>query len=167
MAVARKPRRLTRRAPGPAPARAGDGDVGYLLKQLMSALRRRMDERLRNRELDLSMAHMAALFTLQDEPGLAGAQLARRTMISAQAMNGVLRRLEREGLIGRSQHPENRHTDSWRLTPDGTRRLGRARRVAQPVMQQMLAGLNARERSELRRLLGRCIGALESAAPTD
>ena len=28
-----------------------------------------LDERLRHRELDLSMAHMAALFTLQDEPG--------------------------------------------------------------------------------------------------
>lgn len=159
----RKPRRASTRAATPPPAR--DGDVGYLLKQLMSALRRRMDERLRNEELDLSMAHMAALFTLQDEPGLAGAQLARRTMISAQAMNGVLRRLESDGLIGRSQHPENRHTDSWRLTTDGTRRLARARRVARPVMQRMTSGLSARERNEFRRLLERCIEALESSPP--
>ena len=72
-------------------------DIGYLVKQLSSAFRRRMDERLRHRALDLSMAHITALFTLQDEPGLAGAQLARRSMISAQAMNSVLRRLEREG----------------------------------------------------------------------
>jgi DNA-binding MarR family transcriptional regulator len=103
---------------------AGHGsDIGYLLKQLNSAFRRRLDERLRHRELDLSMAHMAALFTLQDEPGLAGAQLARRTMISAQAMNSVLRRLERDGLIGREQHPDNRHTDSWNLTGAGRQRL--------------------------------------------
>jgi DNA-binding MarR family transcriptional regulator len=163
MAEAPKPRRAARRAV--SPSLQEDGDVGYLLKQLMSALRRRMDERLRHQELDLSMAHMVALFTLQDEPGLAGAQLARRTMTSAQAMNGVLRRLEREGLIGRSQNPENRHTDSWRLTADGARRLSRARRVAGPVMQRMLSGLSARERSELRRLLGCCITALETAPP--
>ena len=162
MAEARKPRRAPVRAPAPP---SHDGDVGYLLKQLMSALRRRMDERLRHRELDLSMAHMAALFTLQDEPGLAGAQLARRTMISAQAMNVVLRRLEREGLIGRSQHPENRHTDSWRLMPSGTRRLSLARRAGEPVMRQMLSGLGARERAEFRRLLGSCIASLESSPP--
>lgn len=151
----------------PSPRRGAttpDGDIGYLLKQLNSAFRRRFDERLRNRAMDLSMAHMAALFALQDEPGLAGAQLARRTMISAQAMNGVLRRLEDDGLISRQQHPENRHTDCWTLTAAGSRRLAQARRVARPVLQKMLSGLSAAERREFRRLLARCIDSLEAPA---
>jgi len=159
----------TRRVTGSARRSGAErpGDVGYLLKQLMSALRRRMDERLRNRELDLSMAHMAALFALQEEPGLAGARLARRTMISAQAMNGVLRRLEADGLISRSRHPENRHTDCWRLSSAGTRRLARARRAAEPVLQGMQSGLSPHERVELQRLLGCCISALEAMPPAN
>lgn len=158
-------RRVAGRARRPGAERPGE--VGYLLKQLMSALRRRMDERLRHRELDLSMAHMAALFALQEEPGIAGAQLARRTMISAQAMNGVLRRLEADGLISRSRHPENRHTDCWRLSLAGTRRLARARLAAEPVLQGMQSGLNPHERVELQRLLGRCISSLEAMPPAN
>jgi DNA-binding MarR family transcriptional regulator len=159
---------MAARQTGKPPPRRGtavrDSDIGYLLKQLNSAFRRRLDERLRDRELDLSMAHMAALFTLQDEPGLAGAQLARRTMISAQAMNGVLRRLEKDSLISRQQHPENRHTDSWTLTTAGSRRLLQARRVTRPLLQKMLAALSAAEQREFRRLLARCIESLEAPA---
>ncbi len=143
-------------------AAAGDSDVGYLLKQLGSVFRRQLDERLRLGATDLSLAHMAALFTLQDEPGLAGAQLARRRMVSAQAMNGVLRRLERDGLISRQRHPQNRHTDCWDLTAAGRRRLTRARSVARPVLQKMLAGLSGAQRREFRRLLSRCIESLEA-----
>jgi DNA-binding MarR family transcriptional regulator len=137
-------------------------DIGYLLKQLGTAFRRHMDNDLRHCELDLSMAHMAALFTLLEEPGLAGAQLARRTMISPQAMNGVLRRLEREGLIVRHQHPDNRRTDCWNLTKAGSSRLARARKIGDKVLGRMLAGFSTDEQDMLRQLIGRCIGALES-----
>ncbi len=135
-------------------------NMGYLLKQLSAAFRRHMDKDLR--ELDLSMAHTGALFTLLEEPGLAGAQLARRIMISPQAMNGVLRRLEREGLIARQHHPDNRRTDCWTVTKAGSSRLMRARKIADNVLGRMLAGLNPDEQVVLRKLLGRCIGALES-----
>jgi DNA-binding MarR family transcriptional regulator len=138
-------------------------NIGYLLKQLGTAFRRHMDNDLRDRELDLSMAHMAALFTLLEEPGLAGAQLARRIMISPQAMNGVLRRLEGEALIVRHQHPDNRRTDCWNLTKAGASRLARARKIGDKVLGRMLAGFSAGEQATLRQLIGRCIGALESS----
>ena len=137
-------------------------DIAYLLKQLSAAFRRRLDERLRRQELGLSMAHLAALGALRDEPGLAGAQVARRTMVSAQAMTGILRKLEREALIDRRQQPENRRSDSWRLTPSGRRRLARARRAAEPVMRKMFAGLSDAEHREFKRLLMRCVAALET-----
>jgi DNA-binding MarR family transcriptional regulator len=120
-----------------------------------------MDNELRDRELDLSMAHMAALFTLLEEPGLAGAQLARRIMISPQAMNGVLRRLEREALIVRHHHPDNRRADCWNLTKAGSSRLARARKIGDKVLGRMLAGFSTVEQTTLRQLIGRCIAALE------
>ena len=141
---------------------SGD-DIGPLLKQLGNVFRRRMDERLRMQELALSSAHMVVLFELEVNPGQAGAELARRTMISAQAMNNVLHRLEADGLIDRHAHPRNRRTDCWNLTTAGRRRLARAQAVAQPVMQKMLADMSAAERREFQRLLRSCIRALESS----
>jgi DNA-binding MarR family transcriptional regulator len=143
--------------------RAAHADnIGYLLKQLGSAIRRHIDNDLRHRELGLSMAHMAALFTLLEEPGLAGARLARRIMISPQAMNGVLRRLERDGLIARHQHPDNRRTDCWNLTKAGHSKLARARKIGDAALARMLAGFSTAEQKTLRQLIARCITALEA-----
>ena len=158
--IARKP--LPRRTIAP---QSGRGDnIGYLLKQLGSAFRRHIDNELRHGELDLSMAHMAALFTLLEEPGLAGAQLARRIMISPQAMNGVLHRLEDELLIVRHPHPDNRRTDCWNLTAAGDNRLARARKIGDVVLSRMLKGFSTAEQQTLRSYIGRCIAALEGTA---
>lgn len=151
------------RKPRPGFTPPGDG-ISHLLRQLNSAFRRRLQDSLRDRDLDLSMTHMVALFALQEEPGLAGAQLARRAMTSAQAMHNVLRKLEHAQLIARRPHPESRRSDCWTLTPAGRRRLARARSVAEPIMLQMVSGLSAAERSEFQRLLGLCIAALDGAA---
>jgi DNA-binding MarR family transcriptional regulator len=144
----------------PAPGRAEN--IGYLLKQLGSAFRRHIDNDLRHRELDLSMTHMAALFTLLEDPGLAGAQLARRIMVSPQAMNGVLHRLEDDGLIVRHSHPDNRRTDCWNLTAAGEDKLARARKIGDLVLSRMLKGFSVVEQQTLREYIGRCIAALES-----
>jgi DNA-binding MarR family transcriptional regulator len=140
--------------------------VGYLLKQLSTAFRRHIDNKLRQGEMDLSMAHMAALFNLHEAGNLAGAQLARRIMISPQAMNGVLRHLESEGLIVRHRHPENRRTDCWNLTAAGQSRLKQARKIGDAVLRQMLTGFSAAEQLTLRQLLRRCIAALEAPGPS-
>jgi DNA-binding MarR family transcriptional regulator len=149
--------RRTKPAAGPGPG------LGYLLKQLGTAFRRQVDNDLRHVELGLSMAHVAALFTLLEEPGLVGAQLARRIMISPQAINGVLHRLAAEGLIVRHPHPENRRSDCWTLTQAGHERLEQAREVGDAVSKRMLTGLSAAEQKTLRLLIGRCIAALDSS----
>jgi DNA-binding MarR family transcriptional regulator len=141
---------------------AGPDHPGYLLKRLSAAFRRRMDERLRGRKSLLSMAQMAVLFVLADEPGASGAQLARRTMISAQAISNVLRRLEHDGFILQAAHPENRRSRCWQLTAKGRNELLRAQRAAEPVLQRMVSGLAAAERRQFLTLLERCIVALEA-----
>jgi DNA-binding MarR family transcriptional regulator len=141
---------------------AGPDHPGYLLKRLSAAFRRRMDERLRGRRSLLSMAQMAVLFVLADEPGASGAQLARRTMISAQAISNVLRRLERDGFILQAAHPENRRSRCWQLTAKGRNAMLQAQRAAEPVLQRMVSSLAASERRQLLALLERCIVALEA-----
>ncbi|HEY8519005.1 MAG TPA: MarR family transcriptional regulator [Gammaproteobacteria bacterium] len=141
-------------ADNPAPV------VGFLLRCLHLGLRQAMDEALRRQGVELSFAHFAALFGLHFEPGITGAQLARRAVVSAQTMNAALRRLEQEGLVVRRPHPESRRADSWQVTPEGERQLERARKVGNEVFSRMLSGLSPEEVEQLQSYLRRCIAAL-------
>ncbi|HEX7081016.1 MAG TPA: MarR family transcriptional regulator [Gammaproteobacteria bacterium] len=134
--------------------------VGFLLKSLTSSLRQSVEEALRERGIPMSFAQLAALFTLYFEPGITGAQLARRAMVSAQTMSAGLGRLEREGLIERRPHPESRRADSWHLTDDGRRRLEQACAVGDAVFTRMLSALEPDEVERLQDYLGRCVTAL-------
>ena len=134
--------------------------VGFLMRCLHLGLRQAMDEALRREGVELSFAHFAALFGLHYEPGITGAQLARRAVVSAQTMNAALRRLEQEGLVVRRPHPESRRADSWRVTREGERQLERARKVGDEVFSRMLSGLSPDEVEQLQSYLRRCIAAL-------
>jgi DNA-binding MarR family transcriptional regulator len=135
--------------------------VGLLLKSLNHTLRQSVDEAMRARGVALSFAHFATLFGLHSEPGITGAQLARRAMVSAQTMNSILRRLERERLIERKPHPESRRADSWSLTAHGGEQLERARAILDSVFSRMLSALRPAEVEELQNYLRRCVAALE------
>jgi DNA-binding MarR family transcriptional regulator len=104
---------------------------------------------------------------LQQEPGIAGARLARRLLVTAQTMTGLLRRLEEEGAIERRPDPHNRRADRWYLLPAGLERLNAARNAGGPVMTQMLSLLEPAEVAELRGYLERCVEGLESMAQRD
>ena len=138
--------------------------IGLLLKSLHHSLRQAVDEALRQQGVEMSFAHFAALFSLHTEPGITGAQLARRAMVSAQTMNSVLRRLEHDGLIERRPHPESRRADSWSLTEQGSAELARGRVVGDAVFARMLAALSSAEIAALQSYLRRCIAALETGA---
>jgi DNA-binding MarR family transcriptional regulator len=144
-------------------SRTPDEQIGYLLKRLMHQFRHQVEEQLR-RGCDMSLAHLVTLDQLQQEPGIAGARLARRLLVTAQTMTGLLRRLEQEGAIERRPDPQNRRADRWYLLPAGQARLNSARAAGAPVMTRMLSLLEPREISEMRGYLERCVEALEGSA---
>ncbi len=146
--------------------RTPEEQIGYLLKRLMHQFRHLVDERLR-RSSDVSFAHLVTLDQLQQEPGIAGAQLARRLLVTAQTMTGLLRRLEKEGSVERRPDPHNRRADRWFLMPAGLERLNAARSSGSPVMTQMLSLLSVKEVGELRNYLERCVDGLEQEGRRD
>ncbi len=141
-------------------ARTPEEQIGYLLKRLMHQFRHQVEERLRG-ECDMSLAHLVTLDQLHQEPGVAGARLARSLLVTAQTMTGLLRRLEEEGAIERRADPHNRRADRWYLLPAGLERLNAARAAGAPVMTKMLSLLDTREIGELRSYLERCVEGLE------
>jgi MarR family transcriptional regulator for hemolysin len=142
--------------------RTPEEQIGYLLKRLMHQFRHQVDERLR-RNSDVSFAHLVTLDQLQQEPGIAGARLARRLLVTAQTMTGLLRRLEVDGAIERRPDPNNRRADRWYLLSLGVERLNAARSAGAPVMTQMLHLLKPAEVAEFRGYLERCVEGLESS----
>lgn len=69
---------------------------GYLIKELQHLLRAQIEARIRAKGLWLSFPHSAVLMMLSEQPGLSGAQLARRCSVTAQTMNGLLMPLEKK-----------------------------------------------------------------------
>jgi DNA-binding MarR family transcriptional regulator len=134
--------------------------LGFLLKSLQHTLRQTFDETLLKQGVELSFAQFAALFNLHSDPGVAGAQLARRAMVSPQTMNSALHALERDGYIERRPHPRSRRADSWSLTDLGTEEFERARRVGSAIFAQMLGGFAHSEIAAFEDYLRRCVTSL-------
>jgi DNA-binding MarR family transcriptional regulator len=140
--------------------RAPEEQIGFLLKRLMHVFRHALETRLR-RSANLSFAHLVTLDQIAEEPGIVGAQLARRLLVTAQTMTDLLKRLEREGSIERRPDPNNRRADRWYICEEGLARLRSSRSAGGPVMTQMLSLLSHAEVTELRGYLERCVEGLE------
>lgn len=136
--------------------------IPYLLKGLHHSLRSVVDEGLRRERIELTFAHLATLYTIDAEPGLAGAELARRSSVTAQTMNTILHRMERDGQLERRPHPSSPRADSWFVTPRGSKQMDQAKVVGKAIWRKMLAALAAREVTQLQSLLHRCIRGLDA-----
>jgi DNA-binding MarR family transcriptional regulator len=147
-----------------AMAVSGPEHYGYLIKELQHRLRTQIEARMRARGLWLSFPHSAVLMMLSEEPGLSGAQLARRNSVTAQTMNGLLQPLEAKGLIERRADPENARVLKCYLKPKGAQLLEQGMREAGAVFDRMLGKLSERERAQFGGILRHCIDALGPGA---
>lgn len=138
--------------------------IGRLLKNMHQSTRQAIDAAFRRERIDISFAHFVTLYTLSEEPGVAGAELARRAFVTAQTMNTILRRLEEDRAIERQPNPKNQRADSWHLTKAGLARMQRARVVAEDVWSRMFESFKDSEVLQLQRLLERCLAGLEQQA---
>ena len=134
--------------------------ASYQLKRVQHALRGRMDEVLR--EMELTTPQYAALSALEEKPGLSGAELARRSFVTPQTMNGVLTNLEGAGLIGRRPHPEHGRVLQAYLTEPGEELVSRAHEMIEDIEERMLSDLDRDKRTLFTEMLRRCADSLEN-----
>jgi DNA-binding MarR family transcriptional regulator len=156
--------RDTRPIREPVPLPEPGSDVGFAIRHLMQTFRQMVDSTIRARGIGVSFPHVMVLKTLAREPGISGAQLARRTTVTAQSMNGLLRSMESTGLIVREKHPENRRTDCWFMTRSGLKRVPAAGEIADEIITRMLASISKADAARLSELLHECAAALQSSA---
>src|SRR3954451_10526550 len=113
--------------------------VSYLVGRLDRILRRRLGDALAPH--GLSLPEYTTLSVLRARPGLSNAQLARRALITPQAMNEVLARLERRGLVRREVDPAHARIRRARLTAAGETLLAAADAATAPVEEALTPGL--------------------------
>ncbi|MGP4057549.1 MarR family winged helix-turn-helix transcriptional regulator [Mycobacterium sp. 4D054] len=108
-------------------------------------------------EHGVSTAQIGVLRQLSNEPGLSGAELARRLLITPQGVQLALTALEKRGLVERKQNPAHGRILQAFLTDDG-------RKVAAAVVHDAIAAhdkvfgvLSKAEQDTLRELLGRVV----------
>ncbi len=107
------------------------------------------------REVGITAVQQAALSVLSDNPGINPAELARRCMVSPQAMNSLLGRLEARGFVQRSPHPHHGSLVEIKLTEPGRAVFEEADALVAKVEQRLAAGLSEQELATVRELLGR------------
>jgi DNA-binding MarR family transcriptional regulator len=136
-----------------------DPRLSYLIGRLERVLRRRLTAALE--PIGLSLPAYTALSVLRIDDGLSNAQLARRSLVTPQSMIEALAQLVEHGYLRRSADPDHGRIIRMHLTAAGRRVLERCDRAVDRVEQEMLAGLDAGEATELRTVLLRCGRALE------
>jgi DNA-binding MarR family transcriptional regulator len=105
----------------------------------------------------VSSAQIGILRQLANEPGLSGAELARRLLITPQGVQLALKALEQRGLVQRKQDPQHARILQAYLTDKG-------RDVATAVVSDAIAAhdavfgvLTPQEQQTLRDLLARVV----------
>lgn len=110
------------------------------------------------RPLGLAVPHYSLLMTVHREPGLAGAELARRLGVTPQAVASLVARLEQRDQLERRSHPRHGHVQELYLTDAGRALLRSADAVVSEIEQQIGRELGD-ETARLVGLLERVIAA--------
>ncbi len=148
------------RASGPSRgSRAREVRIAYSVGRLERAVRRGLGRV--TRRAGVTVAQYTALSVLDARGALSNAQLARRTLVSPQAMNEIVQAMTERGLLAREPHRRHGRIVVIRLTAKGRRILERCDRGVGELERAMLARLAPAQRTRLRELLGACIEALE------
>jgi DNA-binding MarR family transcriptional regulator len=120
---------------------------------MLSEVRRRLSD-------DCTMPRFDLLANLDREDGQTLAALSRRMLVTAGNLTGLVDRAERDGVVERRPDPGDRRLSRVYLTPKG-RDLVHALIPAHAAhVSELLATLDAGDRRELRRLLGKLREAL-------
>lgn len=108
-------------------------------------------------EHGVSTAQIGVLRQLSNEPGLSGAELARRLLISPQGVQLALTALERRGLVERKQNPSHGRILQAFLTDQGRDVAAAVVHDAIEAHDKVFGVLTKAEQKTLRELLGRVV----------
>ena len=143
-----------------APDEAAGISLVYAVGRVNHGIRREMKRRLG--EWELSVPEFTAMSVLIRRPRLSNAQVARRTMITPQAMIEVLAKLERRGFVRREVASEHGRILRAELTPEGKALLAGVEPEIRALQDELMVDLTQDERVVLLRAMAKSMARLRS-----
>jgi DNA-binding MarR family transcriptional regulator len=122
--------------------------------RLLSCHARMLAELRRELEAQITMPRFDLLASLSRKDGQTLAELSRALLVTAGNVTGLVDRAERDGLVARKADPSDRRVARVWLTKDGKKLIAELIPAHTRQVHQLLAGLPAAERRQLRKLLG-------------
>lgn len=153
MSTAARPRRARAFYAG---ARYVPGDsVGYLMNQVVLAMRRQIDQRMA--ALGLTAAQWYPLWRIRLDGSVSARELAEASGIDAGAMTRLVDRLVAKGLVERARCSTDRRAVRLSLTDAGQAVAAKVPAELAAVNNAFLRGFEAEEWQQLRGLLRRML----------
>ncbi|WP_404339695.1 MarR family winged helix-turn-helix transcriptional regulator [Sphingomonas sp. MMS12-HWE2-04] len=121
--------------------------LGFLLSDVSRLLRRRFDERAR--ASGASVAQWRVLKILERRQGLNQGQLAELLEVEPITCCRMIDRLEEAGFVERRRDPADRRAWRLHLTEKSRPVLEDLHSLAGELIEELLQGLNSRQRDEL------------------
>lgn len=134
--------------------------IGYLMRQILSAVRQEVERQLAHTEL--THAQWIPLYKLYTGKCNTAAELAREDRMDAGAMTRMLDRLEAKGLLRRERHATDRRVVTISLTDEGRAAAREIPKVLSRVQNAYLAGFSEAEFDTLKILLRRVLNSANS-----
>ncbi|MER2554414.1 MAG: MarR family transcriptional regulator [Thauera sp.] len=106
-------------------------------------------------ESEITPTLFGVLVLIDTNPGMKQTQLAEAIQLDRSSVVSVLDKLEARGLVERVRAPDNRRANALHLTAAGQRLLQALIPQVRAHEERVLGKLDAGERAQLRRLLGR------------
>jgi DNA-binding MarR family transcriptional regulator len=117
------------------------------------------------RQHGLSMSHVGALFQLSHRGTSSVSHIGDRLGVTSAAASQLLERLVRQGLIARSEDPNDRRAKQVVLTEQGGRFIDEAMKARQRWFQAVAEEMTAKERQTVVAGLGILIDKVRTADP--
>jgi len=137
-----------------------DGGFISLLTQIHKAVNRRTDEAL----LGMRFKPYMTLGFIRDHPGVTQQEIESALFMDANSVVLILNELEAAQFSVRRRDPSDRRRHIVEITASGRRAIERADKARESLEDEVLKGLSADDRKQLRRLLERVLEGLFSEA---
>jgi DNA-binding MarR family transcriptional regulator len=128
----------------------------------LTRLSRRVYANASQEALGMNLKQVAMLVALRDQGELPQTTLCDMMKLTQNTVVTWLNELEDAGYVSRIRDPEDRRKHNVGLTEKGDAALERAESEIRRLEDEVLSGLNADERTQLRRLMAKALESLRS-----
>jgi DNA-binding MarR family transcriptional regulator len=129
-----------------------------LIKTVLLGFRIRMDEELQ--PLGITTSQLRLLWTVETNPLVSGAELARLCSVTPQTGHASMSRLEQQGLIRRKASDRSERVLVAELTASGRKVLLKATQLAEKLDREVWQGISERDLAGVEAVLSIAVGRL-------